>query len=119
MKNDTTLDFILEKVCEHFNLSIEDVKSKRKYGNLPYARQIYFFIARKMTDCKLEWIGETVNKDHSNVIFSLKKITYEKMYYPETAIHLRKIWDLLFVPEIVIQDIDLLKITENYTNVVK
>lgn len=119
MKNDNTLELILEKVCEYFNLSIEDVKSKRKYGNLPLARQIYFYFCRKMTDCKLEWIGETVNKDHSSVIFSLKKITYEKMYYPETAVHLHKIWCTLFFPEIVIEDIDLLKITENYTSVVK
>lgn len=118
MKNNITLETILEKVCQHFELNQDDVKSKRKYGNIPLARQIFFYISRKTTDNKLEWIGHVVNKDHCNVIFSVNKIDSQK-FYPNIQSHLKDIWNLIFVPEIVIEDVDLLKLSENYTRVLK
>ncbi len=119
MKNDITLELILEKVCEHYNLNPEDVKSKRKYGKLPVARQMYFFISRKITDYKLEWIGKIVNASHCNVIHYVNIIQERKELYSDTNRTLREIIDLIFVPDIVIENVDLLKLTEKYNSVVR
>lgn len=121
MKNNIPLETILEKVCEHYKLNADDVKSKRKYGDLARARQMYFFISRKITDYKLLWIGKTVNKDHSLVIFSVKKIEDEKSIYPETKNELHEIYSKIFTqnilfPNLVIEDINLLQLSKYYGN---
>jgi len=119
MRNNITLEIILEKVCEHYKLNPEDVKSKRKYGNLPRARQMYFFISRKITNYKLEWIGKIVNASHCNVIHYINAIQEQKEIYPEVNKTLKEIIDLIFVPDIIIEKVDLLQLTKNYNLVVR
>lgn len=66
---------IKEVVANYYNLSIDDLISKRKTKNISYPRQIAMYIARKLTDLSLPKIGEEFGgRDHSTVLHAYNKI---------------------------------------------
>ena len=65
-------------VAEHFQISIDDLKSKKRSSNISFPRQIAMYLCRKLTDESFPKIGiEFGGKDHSTVIHSCKKIEKE------------------------------------------
>jgi chromosomal replication initiator protein len=70
-----TIEYILKIVTEHFNLTIEALKSKKRTKTLVFPRQLAMFLTRKHTDFSYPEIGEAFGgKDHSTVIHSCEKI---------------------------------------------
>lgn len=70
--------FIQEKVAEHFNLKIEDLKAKKRTRNVSFPRQIAMYICRELTDLSLPKIGEEFGgRDHTTVIHAHEKIALE------------------------------------------
>ena len=66
---------IQRAVAEYFNLSVEDLKSKKRNANINYARQIAIYLSQTTTDETLVKIGlEFGNRDHSTVIHACDKI---------------------------------------------
>ena len=66
---------IQRAVAEYFNLSVEDLKSKKRTANINYARQIGIYLSQTTTDETLVKIGlEFGNRDHSTVIHACDKI---------------------------------------------
>jgi len=66
---------IKEVVANYYNISIEDIVSKRKTKNISYPRQISMYITRKLTDLSLPKIGEEFGgRDHSTVLHACNKI---------------------------------------------
>ena len=62
-------------VCEHFGLSIGELKSKRRTQNLVVPRQIAMFLTRKLVQASYPVIGEQFGgRDHSTVIHSVDKV---------------------------------------------
>ncbi len=75
-KND--IHKIQKIVAEYFQISVEDMKSKKRSSNIAFPRQIAMFLCRKMTDESFPKIGtEFGGKDHSTVIHSVEKIEKE------------------------------------------
>jgi len=73
-----TPEIIIDIVAEHFNLSIDDFKSKKKTSELATARQIAMYLCRTMTDVPLKSIGLYLGgKDHSTINYGVNKITNE------------------------------------------
>ena len=69
---------IIEVVTEHFNISMEQIISKSRSGDIAKARQIAMFLCKNMTDTSLDVIGSFLGgRDHSTVIHGIKKITDE------------------------------------------
>lgn len=65
-------------VAEHFNISIEDLKSKKRNADIAFPRQIAMYLCRKHTDESFPKIGiEFGGKDHSTVMHSCEKIEQE------------------------------------------
>ncbi len=65
-------------VAEYFQISVEDMKSKKRSSNIAFPRQIAMFLCRKLTDESFPKIGtEFGGKDHSTVIHSVEKIEKE------------------------------------------
>ena len=65
-------------VAEHFQISIDDIKSKKRSSNISFPRQIAMYLCRKLTDESFPKIGiEFGGKDHSTVIHSCEKIEKE------------------------------------------
>ena len=65
-------------VAEHFQISIDDIKSKKRSSNISFPRQIAMYLCRKLTDESFPKIGiEFGGKDHTTVMHSCDKIEKE------------------------------------------
>lgn len=71
----TILD-IQKKVGEHYNVKLEDFKSKKRTKSIAFPRQIAMYLARELTDSSLPKIGmEFGGRDHTTVIHAHEKIS--------------------------------------------
>ncbi|MBO4330566.1 MAG: chromosomal replication initiator protein DnaA [Oscillospiraceae bacterium] len=69
-----TPDYIVEKIASYYGLTPEELSGKSKVKNTAQARQIAMYLMRKLTNMTLEEIGAVLNKDHSTVLHSIKKV---------------------------------------------
>ena len=75
-KND--VNKIQRVVAEYFQISVEDLKSKKRNSNISFPRQIAMYLCRKYTEESFPKIGiEFGGKDHSTVMHSCEKIERE------------------------------------------
>ena len=70
-----TIDDILEKVCNHFNVSQQNVFSRSRKREYVLVRQVSMYLAQKYTKMPASRIGQLIgNRDHSTVIHSCSTI---------------------------------------------
>ena len=73
-------------VAEYFQVSVEDMKSKKRSANLAFPRQVAMYLCRKLTNESFPKIGiEFGGKDHSTVMHSVEKIEKEVLVNKELA----------------------------------
>ncbi len=81
-----TPSYIINVVCEHFNIKVEDIISKKRNAEFALPRQIAMYLCREMTDISLNEIGSFVgNRDHTTVMHGYQKITEDIKKSPELA----------------------------------
>ena len=65
-------------VSEYFQISVEDIRSKKRSSNISFPRQIAMYLCRVMTNESFPKIGiEFGGKDHTTVMHSVEKIEKE------------------------------------------
>lgn len=70
-----TPESIMEVVSEHFNVSIADLKGKKRNAEIVLPRQVYMYLCRTLTDTPLKSIGLLLGgKDHTSISYGIKKI---------------------------------------------
>ena len=69
-----TPEYIIEKTATFYDLSPEDILGKGKTKNIAAARQMATYLMRKLTTLTLEEIGGVLNRDHSTILHSIRKI---------------------------------------------
>lgn len=75
-KND--IHRIQKIVSEYFQISVEDIRSKKRSSNISFPRQIAMYLCRTLTSESFPKIGtEFGGKDHSTVMHSVEKIENE------------------------------------------
>ena len=75
-KND--INRIQRVVAEYYNVTVEDLKSKKRVATIAFPRQIAIYLSRQLTDESFPRIGmEFGGRDHSTVIHSVDKIANE------------------------------------------
>ncbi len=75
MNKEITIDYILDLVSEHFEVSVDTLQSKTRKRHVVIARQMSMYLIQKLTDQTLKTIGETLGgRDHSTVIHAVKTI---------------------------------------------
>jgi len=75
-------------VADHYKISVEDLKSKKRTASIAFPRQIAMYLCRNVLNESFERIGlEFGGKDHSTVMHSCDKIKEEI----ETKEELRKL----------------------------
>jgi chromosomal replication initiator protein len=67
-------EFIIGKVADFFDISPDEVIGKGKTKNVANARQMSIYLIRKLTGLTLEQIGDVMNRDHSTVLHSIRKV---------------------------------------------
>ncbi len=77
-KRKVTPKLIIDIVAEHFNISPEDILSKRRNSEYVQPRQICMYLCRHLTEESLQSIGKSLGKkDHTTVIHGIEKISDE------------------------------------------
>lgn len=74
-KKDITVEEIIGAVCNHFNVTINDVNSRSRKREFVMARQVSMYLAQKYTKIPAIRIGKMVGgRDHSTVIHSCAQV---------------------------------------------
>lgn len=99
-----TLENIIDKVCNRFDVTYVDIKSRKDTSNLCMARKVLMYnidyhINNKKTSTKkvntkkrdrtinLKGIANIMNRKESNVSNMLKKAAYDIQFYKEINIY--------------------------------
>jgi chromosomal replication initiator protein len=70
-----TIPLIQQAVAEYFNLTVEDLKSKRRTQNIALPRQIAMYLSRELTESSLPKIGDEFGgRDHTTVMHGCDRI---------------------------------------------
>jgi len=70
-----TPEEIQRVVCNHFNLTINDLTGKKRLKSMVLPRQIAIYIIRKLTNLSLNEIGHYFgNRDHTTIIHAIEKM---------------------------------------------
>ena len=87
-----TVRNIQKAICEHFDLKISDLKSKRRTKDLALARQMAMYLCRKYTSTSFPAIGaEFGGRDHSTVIHASKSIEKKTLTDPHVKATMERI----------------------------
>jgi len=70
-----TIDEIIRKVADHYNIRMTDILSPRRARSIARPRQVAMFLAKRLTSKSLPEIGRRFGgRDHTTVIHAVKKI---------------------------------------------
>ena len=72
---DITIDKIIEEVAKTYNVSSEDIRSKKRTGPVSAARQTAIYVTREITQISMKQIGQEFgNRDHTTIVYALKQV---------------------------------------------
>jgi chromosomal replication initiator protein len=70
-----SIETIQKKVAEAFEISVSDIKGKKRIRSFAYPRQIAMYLTRELTELSLPQVGEYFGgKDHTTVLHAYNKI---------------------------------------------
>lgn len=74
-RREVSPSLIIDVVSEHFNISKEDITSKKRNSEYVIPRQIIMYLCRNMTEATYQMIAAHLGKkDHTTVIHGVEKI---------------------------------------------
>jgi len=90
------IDQVQQLVARNYNISVEEIKSKRRVANISFPRQIAMYICRVHLEESLPKIGiEFGGKDHTTVMHSVEKIKKQLKTNNELNVEVNKIINAL------------------------
>ncbi|MGI6328081.1 MAG: chromosomal replication initiator protein DnaA [Dethiobacteria bacterium] len=91
------VDQIISTTASFFNISLQDIKSKKRTQNVSLPRQIAMYLIRELTESSLPKIGEEFGgKDHTTVIHAHRKISSAILKDEALQRNIKEIKDILF-----------------------
>ena len=69
-----TPEYIVDKTADYYNIEPDQIFGKGKTKNVAAARQMSIYLMRKLTGLTLEEIGSVLNRDHSTILHSIRKV---------------------------------------------
>ncbi len=70
-----TLDDVVELVCEHFQVRLSDLRSKKRGRSVSEPRQVAMYLMRRVTKHSLDDVGGFFGgRDHSTVLYAVRKV---------------------------------------------
>ncbi len=71
-----SIELIQETVAGYFNISLEEMKGKRRDKHIVFPRQVAMYIVREETESSLPVIGTAFGgRDHTTALHAIEKIT--------------------------------------------
>ena len=72
------VEWIQKKVAEYFDITLQDMKIKKRTRAVAYPRQIAMYLSRDLTDLSLPEIGSSFGgRDHTTVLHACEKVERE------------------------------------------
>ena len=69
-----TPSLIISQVCKFYSIDESVLRGTLKNKGTAEARQVAIYLIRKLTNLSTPDIGKELNKDHSTVLYSIKKV---------------------------------------------
>ncbi|MDD4816480.1 MAG: chromosomal replication initiator protein DnaA [Victivallaceae bacterium] len=69
-----SMETIISKVAEHFDLRINDILSNRRPRNIAEPRMMAMYLCRKLTNCSYPEIGSAFGKNHATVLNAMERV---------------------------------------------
>lgn len=70
-----SVEHVLDKVCQHFHIEREEVRTSSRKRDVCQARQIAMFLSKRLTNSSVTEIGRTIgNRDHATVLHACKVV---------------------------------------------
>ncbi len=74
-KDSVQLENVLKAVSKHYEVSIHEIKSKKRQKDITFVRQVTLYLMKKLTISSLQTIGSFIGgRDHSTVIHAITKV---------------------------------------------
>lgn len=91
-----TVELIQSVVADYFNVSINDIKSKKKTKNIVSARQYAMFLAREMTEYSTTELGADFGgKDHTTIVYAHQKISEQVLSEPSIQVSIEALQKII------------------------
>ncbi|GHV72604.1 chromosomal replication initiator protein DnaA [Bacteroidia bacterium] len=72
---EVSIDYIKSVVCDHFNISVNDINSNTRKREIVQARQLVMYFSKEYTQSSLAKIGKLCgNKDHATVLHAHRTV---------------------------------------------
>lgn len=86
-------EIIVDTVCYHLNVNVDDVFGKSRKRHIVEARQISAYICRNNFNMSLPYIGKKLNRNHATIIHSVQTVSDLMVYesnYCKKVVYLQK-----------------------------
>lgn len=111
-----TEEHIIRTVCDHFNITEEQLKQKTRKHHITTPRQIAMYLGKSLYDFSYYKCSSMFGLDHSTAIHAYKT-TKDRMEtntnFKKTVMYIQnKVESLSSMPDVVVKDVDLLRIAQ-------
>jgi len=93
-----TLERIAQVTADHFNVSLDLIRGKRRTNTIALPRQVAMYLARQKTGLSLSDIGNWFKRDHTTVLHACGKIDQQRESHPRVSTAVREILERLERP---------------------
>jgi chromosomal replication initiator protein len=69
-----TPGLIISQVCKYYNVDESTLRGTLKTKGITEARQMAVYLIRQLTNLSLPDIGNVLNRDHSTILYSIRKV---------------------------------------------
>lgn len=78
-------------ICEFFDVTMEQLEGPRGNMEVCWARHVYVTMLRKYAQLSLKTVADSINRDHTTIMHSEKRVKEETETYPEMSGQLTRI----------------------------
>lgn len=113
----TDKEYILQTVCFYYGIETKCLLIPNRKAEIVKAKQIYFYLSSIYTKSTFDSIAKKLNNHHTTAIHGINKIKNQLGLYYDLNNDVENIKSKLYENHSLIpENIDLLRLTENYTN---
>ncbi len=91
-----SIDVIQKTTANYFNISLSDIKGKKRSKSFSFPRQVAMYLCREMTECSTTEIGtEFGGRDHTTILHGFGKIEKEITSDPSLEITIQELQKMI------------------------
>lgn len=91
-----SIDVIQKTTANYFNISLSDIKGKKRSKSFSFPRQVAMYLCREMTECSTTEIGtEFGGRDHTTILHGFGKIEKEITADPSLEITIQELQKMI------------------------